>query len=320
MGLLGNQKKEKEKEKEMRSENLERERNPQGIETENLDRKRNSLQEIEMGSENLDRTRTHQEIETQVEKEISKEEENENQIAEDGIGKEDGFSIDEVCPICFDRFTIPCRTNCGHWYCGSCILEFWEFRSSIQPFKCPLCSCLITNLVPVISQPIGPEEDVIMVVQKVRQYNCLYIGGVRGFFLKVLALPLVIKRIFRIVMDPHNFRWTYYLMRFLGEGWGFTECLMSVPTCSFSLSLSFVSGANGKPGVVQEEIEDLEAIENLDSAAALNADNAAENSRWRRGGDGVVGGLGGGRWLGLRLDPGIVIGDVYYDERMELEC
>ncbi|KAL2529184.1 DHBP synthase RibB-like alpha/beta domain [Forsythia ovata] len=55
--------------------------------------------------------------------------------------------------------------------------------------------------------------------------------------------------------------------------------------------------------------EELEAIENLDSAAALNADNAAENSRWRRGGDGVVGGRGGGRWLGLRLDPGVVIGD-----------
>ncbi|KAL2460512.1 RING/U-box superfamily protein [Abeliophyllum distichum] len=136
-----------------------------------------------MGSGNLDRTRTHQEIETQVEKEISKEEESENQIAEDGIGKEDAFIIDNVCPICFDRFTIPCRTNCGHWYCGSCILEFWEFGPSIRPCKCPLCSCKITNLVPVISQHIGPEEDVIMVVQKVRQYNSLYIRGVRGFFL-----------------------------------------------------------------------------------------------------------------------------------------
>lgn len=25
---------------------------------------------------------------------------------------------DDVCPICFCSFTVPCRGNCGHWYCG----------------------------------------------------------------------------------------------------------------------------------------------------------------------------------------------------------
>lgn len=95
------------------SENLERRRNPQGVETEDLDKKR-----------------AHQEIET----EVSKEEENENQIVVGEIGKGEGFNIvgdyrknlppiDDVCPICFDRFTIPCRTNCGHWYCGKFLLS-----------------------------------------------------------------------------------------------------------------------------------------------------------------------------------------------------
>ncbi|CAA2989438.1 E3 ubiquitin- ligase RNF170-like [Olea europaea subsp. europaea] len=188
------------------SENLERRRNPQGVETEDLYKKR-----------------AHQEIET----EVSKEEENENQIVVGEIGKGEGFNIvgdyrknlppiDDVCPICFDRFTIPCRTNCGHWYCASCILEFWAFRSSIRPCKCPLCSCHITNLVPTISRLIGQDEDVIVVVQKVRQYNSLYIGGFCGFFLKIQASPLVIRRIFRIMMEPHHFRFIYYIMRFLG--------------------------------------------------------------------------------------------------------
>lgn len=25
---------------------------------------------------------------------------------------------DDVCPICFGDYTIPCKTNCGHWFCG----------------------------------------------------------------------------------------------------------------------------------------------------------------------------------------------------------
>lgn len=26
---------------------------------------------------------------------------------------------DDICPICFEDFKIPCQTNCGHWFCGS---------------------------------------------------------------------------------------------------------------------------------------------------------------------------------------------------------
>ncbi|KAL8155894.1 hypothetical protein AgCh_001083 [Apium graveolens] len=26
---------------------------------------------------------------------------------------------DDVCPICFGEFTVPVKTNCGHWFCGT---------------------------------------------------------------------------------------------------------------------------------------------------------------------------------------------------------
>lgn len=29
---------------------------------------------------------------------------------------------DDVCPICFGDFTVPCKSVCGHWYCGGLLL------------------------------------------------------------------------------------------------------------------------------------------------------------------------------------------------------
>ncbi|KAL0357170.1 UNVERIFIED_CONTAM: hypothetical protein Scaly_1402700, partial [Sesamum calycinum] len=99
---------------------------------------------------------------------------------------------------------------------ASCILQFWLFRSSIKPCKCPLCSCRIVNLKPETSQLIQPPDDLVEVLKKVHQYNGLYISGLLGAFHRLLALPLFIGGIFRVLTDPDGLRCTYYIMRLLG--------------------------------------------------------------------------------------------------------
>ena len=37
---------------------------------------------------------------------------------------------DDCCPICFGSFTVPCRGDCGHWYCGNCSI-FNSFLNKI---------------------------------------------------------------------------------------------------------------------------------------------------------------------------------------------
>ncbi|KAK8475988.1 hypothetical protein V6N11_063425 [Hibiscus sabdariffa] len=110
---------------------------------------------------------------------------------------------DDCCPICFGSFTVPCRSDCGHWYCGSCILQFWNYSSASQPCKCPMCACNIVNLMPEATlQQQQQSQEVSEVLKSIQRYNLLFLGGARGFIQKVRELPFFIKRMFQGLMDP----------------------------------------------------------------------------------------------------------------------
>ncbi|WRX15778.1 zinc finger protein [Theobroma cacao] len=109
---------------------------------------------------------------------------------------------DDCCPICFGSFTVPCRSNCGHWYCGSCILQFWNYSSTSKPCKCPMCTCKIVNLMPEASLQQQQDQEVMEVLKSVQRYNLLFVGGARGLAQKVRELPFFIKRMFQALMDP----------------------------------------------------------------------------------------------------------------------
>ncbi|XP_042012727.1 uncharacterized protein LOC121761185 [Salvia splendens] len=79
---------------------------------------------------------------------------------------------DDCCPICFDDFHVPCRTNCGHWFCGSCLVRFSKFMANFQLCKCPMCESWIYNLVPYTPVMIQPgREEVSEILREIEQYN-----------------------------------------------------------------------------------------------------------------------------------------------------
>ncbi|XP_010530880.1 PREDICTED: E3 ubiquitin-protein ligase RNF170 isoform X2 [Tarenaya hassleriana] len=108
---------------------------------------------------------------------------------------------DDCCPICFGSFTIPCRANCGHWYCGSCILQFWSYSTAARPCKCPMCVRHITKLTPEASLQQSQEQEVKEVLAKVRRYNRLFVGGLTGL-IQVHELPTIMKKMIWSMMDP----------------------------------------------------------------------------------------------------------------------
>ncbi|KAF7139548.1 hypothetical protein RHSIM_Rhsim07G0166100 [Rhododendron simsii] len=41
----------------------------------------------------------------------------EKETPPDAEVEKDAPPNDDICPICFENYNIPCKTNCGHWYC-----------------------------------------------------------------------------------------------------------------------------------------------------------------------------------------------------------
>ncbi|KAK4848627.1 hypothetical protein QYF36_015283 [Acer negundo] len=87
----------------------------------------------------------------------------------DTVKDNDAPPVDDCCPICFGDFTVPCKADCGHWYCANCIMQ---------------------------------EREVTDVLKDIVRYNLLFVGGARGLVQKVRELPLFIKRMFGEMMDP----------------------------------------------------------------------------------------------------------------------
>ncbi|KAL3814497.1 hypothetical protein ACJIZ3_015765 [Penstemon smallii] len=109
---------------------------------------------------------------------------------------------DDVCPICFGNFVVPCRASCGHWYCGSCILQYWDYCSAFKPCKCPMCLKLIPKLTPEISLYQRHEVEITKVLQNIDNYNRLFVEGISGVLLRIFSIPLLMKRMLLEMMDP----------------------------------------------------------------------------------------------------------------------
>ncbi|KAG6412423.1 hypothetical protein SASPL_125101 [Salvia splendens] len=113
---------------------------------------------------------------------------------------------DDCCAICFDDFNLPSKTSCGHWFCSGCILELWRYRPDSKQCKCPICGCLILNLVMQSSMLIQPGEEVGKIVRDIQLYNNTNLGGFSGL-LMVLTIYLllgVVYEVFELQFFPNG--------------------------------------------------------------------------------------------------------------------
>ncbi|XP_073517272.1 E3 ubiquitin-protein ligase RNF170 [Phyllobates terribilis] len=105
------------------------------------------------------------------------------------------FYSDMSCPVCLQQATFPVETNCGHLFCGACIVAYWRYGSWLGAISCPICRQTVTLLFPVF-QASG-EQDAQELLQEVNSYNRRFSGQPRSLVDRIMDLPTLLRHAFR---------------------------------------------------------------------------------------------------------------------------
>uniref|UniRef100_A0A8C2TMD9 RING-type domain-containing protein n=1 Tax=Coturnix japonica TaxID=93934 RepID=A0A8C2TMD9_COTJA len=128
---------------------------------------------------------------------------------------------DFSCPICLQTVTLPVETNCGHLFCGSCLITYWKHSPWLGAIICPLCRQKLHD---------KPSKQI---VHDIRAYNKRFSGQPRPFADYLYDMPLFLTLALRGIFT-----------------WGGLMCIffLRVVVCSFGTIICLSSPFDTMPG------------------------------------------------------------------------
>ncbi|XP_072898725.1 E3 ubiquitin-protein ligase RNF170 isoform X4 [Hemitrygon akajei] len=96
------------------------------------------------------------------------------------------FYTDTSCPICLQLAVFPVETNCGHLFCGSCIVAYWKYGTWLGAVNCPICRQMVTLLFPLFTMNDQHPEST-QIIQDVNDYNRRFSGQPRSVFGRIFT-------------------------------------------------------------------------------------------------------------------------------------
>ncbi|NXT75776.1 RN170 ligase, partial [Zapornia atra] len=103
------------------------------------------------------------------------------------VGDRHRFYTDMSCPVCLQQATFPIETNCGHLFCGSCIIAYWRYGSWLGAIRCPICRQTVTLFLPLFAED---QQDATQVLQDVNDYNRRFSGQPRSVSFGLIWVPM----------------------------------------------------------------------------------------------------------------------------------
>ncbi|KAK7503951.1 hypothetical protein BaRGS_00004683 [Batillaria attramentaria] len=100
-----------------------------------------------------------------------------------------------ICPICLGEATYAVETNCGHVYCGNCVITYWQHQSWLGAVPCPSCRTQVTILLLCFTDAEVAEnsEQKSQVLEQINDYNRRFSGEPRPLMDYVRDLPTLLR-------------------------------------------------------------------------------------------------------------------------------
>ncbi|XP_030050337.1 E3 ubiquitin-protein ligase RNF170 isoform X2 [Microcaecilia unicolor] len=132
------------------------------------------------------------------------------QTEQQGIAAElrQQFYTDMSCPVCLQQATLPVETNCGHLFCGPCIIAYWRYGSWLGAISCPICRQTITLLFPLFGEE-NQQPEAVQVLQYVLDYNRRFSGQPRSIMERIMDLPTLLRHAFREMFSVGGLFWMF---------------------------------------------------------------------------------------------------------------
>jgi len=78
----------------------------------------------------------------------------------------------EHCSICYCDIEKEVKSNCGHVFCGDCLIKFWHSKKK-EKISCPLCRCEVNIITPNFNSNSVSFQDVKAqeIIDNITRYN-----------------------------------------------------------------------------------------------------------------------------------------------------
>lgn len=104
-----------------------------------------------------------------------------------------------TCPICLSDAEFAVETNCGHKFCGNCMITYWNHGNWLGAIRCPSCRQQVNILLSIFSEEeLGTDSDAkTVVVNEINRYNRRFSGEPLSWIETIRDLPTMLRHLFR---------------------------------------------------------------------------------------------------------------------------
>ncbi|XP_071117218.1 E3 ubiquitin-protein ligase RNF170-like [Haliotis cracherodii] len=118
-----------------------------------------------------------------------------------------------TCPICLADAAFAIETNCGHVFCGHCVITYWQHGQWLGAVRCPVCRQQITLLLRNFTEGENIEDSAErrVILDQISNYNRRFSGEPRPITDYIRDLPVLLRHAYTEFFSVGGLIWMFRL-------------------------------------------------------------------------------------------------------------